>query len=603
LLYPPEIIEEVRSLNDIVEVVGGYVQLRPKSGNHFGLCPFHREKTPSFSVSSDKQMFKCFGCGAGGNVFSFVMQMENFDFLEALKFLADRVHYILPKTADSKAVRNRARIKELLEEINRKAARFFYDGLQAETPDGTAARAYLYTRGVVPKTQVKFGLGLSPPGWDSLFKYLTEQGYKPEDIKTAGLAIENKTGGHYDRFRNRLMFPILDIGGKVVGFGGRQLDGRDEGAKYLNSPETPLFEKGRQLYGLYVARKARSREILLVEGYMDAVSLNQAGFANAVAALGTALTSEHARLLKRVNCESAVLLMDNDEAGERAALHAIPVLLEAGLRVRVLQVPDAKDPDEYINKFGAERFRALIAGAQSHIHFRLGVLKKEYPLYETEQRTAFTQAAAELLSTLSSEIETDVYVQEIAAQTKISAKRIDLEIGKARAGQAAGPGANLSGWRRSAVRTNDSGLQSACKNLIQLLFASSAACRALFEARALHPDEIGDGFYASFLSLALDTAKTGYSLIPADAVSRFETLEEQNKAADVFSRAAVYESDKEIEKALNDMIHKIKDEWFVRKMSAAKDGEGYDIGAINELFEARRTLTGKYVSFANESVQ
>jgi DNA primase len=352
---------------------------------------------------------------------------------------------------------------------------------------------------------------------------------------------------------------------------------------------------------------------------MDAVSLYQAGFPNTAGVLGTALTLEHVRLVKRINAEGVILLLDNDPAGEKAALRAIPLLLDGGLRVKVLQVPDAKDPDEYIQKFGPQAFGMRLAEAQSHMQFRLGLLRREFPGFETEQRTAYTQAAAELLATLSSEIETDIYVQELAAQTKISPQRIDAEINKARAasgggrlpgrlpnrlpGQASGnetgEGMRVLGYRRNFNRTNDTGLQSAFKNLIQLLFASAAACRALEGSKKLTPGEMGDDFYAAFLHLAYETARTGYSLVPADAVSRFETLEEQKRAADVFSKSAVYESESAMEKALNDIIFKIKSDWLIRQMDRAKSGDETDMNAVNTLLEARLNLPKLYITLTD----
>ncbi|MDR1664350.1 MAG: DNA primase [Clostridiales bacterium] len=602
--YPPEVIEEVRALNDIADVVGSYVALKPHGGNLFGLCPFHREKSPSFSVNREKQIFYCFGCNAGGNVLGFIMRYENYDFLEALKFLADRVHYILPQAAaDGAAAKNRARLKETLAEINRSAARFYYDRLQADSPEAANARAYLDGRHVGAKTRVKYGIGLSPPGWDALFKHLTGQGSKPGDIVKAGLALPNKTDGYYDRFRGRLMFPILDLAGKVIGFGGRQLEKDADSAKYLNSPETPLFDKGRQLYGLHLARKARLREVILVEGYMDTIALYQAGFRNAAGVLGTALTPEHTRLLKRVNCESVILLLDSDDAGTNAALRAIPILLEAGIKVRVLQVTgDAKDPDEYLRTYGAERFAALLESAQSHVAFRVGLLRKKYDLKTTEQRVAFTREAASLLSTLTSAIETDAYASEVASQTGISAEAIRAEISKSRAGQALAN--RLSPVRPAGrfgvlERRDEKGVNSARKGVLQLLFAYPAACRAVEGGKALTAEEMGGGVYGQMLSLAFETAKAGRALSPADVINRFETLEEQQLATGVFFRSEKYETLPDAEKALNEMIAVIKRGWYDKLLADAQaSGEGA-LNAVNTLFEAKRNLNSLYITLTD----
>ncbi|MCL2707818.1 MAG: DNA primase [Defluviitaleaceae bacterium] len=600
MLYPNEIIEEVRYLNDIVDVVGGFVALRSRGGRHFGLCPFHREKTPSFSVNPEMQIFKCFGCGAGGNVFSFIMQIENYDFIEALKYLADRVNYALPQNADSRAAKNRARLKETLVEINRSAARFFYDYLRGESPEALYAREYLRGRNVSDATAKKFGLGLAPDGWEILTAHLTSLGHKAGEIQAAGLAVGNKTGGHYDRFRNRLIFPIVDITDKVVGFGGRTPgDKGEDGAKYLNSPETPLFEKGRQLYGLNIARKARASEIILVEGYMDVLGLQQAGFKNAAGALGTALTPDHGRLLKRVNCGSVILIMDSDEAGEKAALRAIPILLDSGLSVKVLQVKDAKDPDEYITKHGPGRFAALLKAAQSHVAFRINIVQKKHPIDTTEGRVAFTKEAAALLSQLPGAIEADAYAAEISAQTGISQTAIRAEIESARQNQAI-PGAFRQISRRTAgLRQNDKGIQNARRGLICLLANDIGACKALDESGNFMPEEMGDPLYESLAGIIIQSARSGKKIAPADLINRFDSFDEQNKTADIFMQSAFYEPGAETEKALNEMAGLLKRAWIDKRISECAGESDESKAKLNSLFEEKRSLPSQIVNFSD----
>lgn len=594
--YPQEIIEEVRSLNDIVDVVGTYVALKSKGGRHFGLCPFHNERTPSFSVSADKQMFHCFGCGAGGNVFSFVMKIENYDFTEALKLLADRVHFILPQPQQTKAARQAYRDKEIMAEMHAKAARFFYDNLQADTPEARAARQYLDKRGVAPKIRVKYGIGLSPPDWDKLFDYLKEQGYEPRLIAAAGLAAtsQKRTDTYYDRFRGRLMFPILEAGGKVIGFGGRVMDGGEP--KYLNSPETPLFNKSRCLYGLNLARKAKASEMILVEGYMDVISLYQAGFYNVAGVLGTALTGEHARLLKRGNCESVLLLLDSDEAGTAAALRAIPALLASGLKVRVLQVTGAKDPDEYIKQYGPVHFGRLLETARSHVAFRVELLRRKYDLSQTEQRVAFTQEAAALLASLSSAIETDAYMKEIAALTGISPDAIRAEVERGRATEEK---VGASGYIRPRSKSGDAGLNGARGGLLQILFSNPAACRALERSGALMPAETGDEVTAKLLTLAFACGRANRTLAAADALTYFDTLEEQQRASELLRGAQFFDSDTEVEKALNEMISVIKRAWIEHRIQTIEARGENSLNAVKTLQEARRNLQKQYITMTD----
>ena len=370
--YSDDIIEEVRQKNDIVDVVSQYVKLTRKGSSYFGLCPFHNEKTPSFSVTPGKQMYYCFGCGAGGNVFNFIMEYENYSFGEALKHLADRAGVELPKIEYSREVREKAEQKAELLEINKQAAQYYY--YQLRTEGGRQGHEYLAGRQLSEETMRKFGLGYSDKFGSGLYKYLKSKGYSDERLRESGLFNVDERHGMYDKFWNRVIFPIMDVNNRVIGFGGRVMgDGKP---KYLNSPETKIFDKSRNLYGLNIARTTRKKYLILCEGYMDVISMHQAGFTNAVASLGTALTSGHASLLKRYTQE-VLLLYDSDEAGIRAALRGIPILREAGVNSRVVDLKPYKDPDEFIKNMGAEAFEERLNQASDSFMFRVSIAESD----------------------------------------------------------------------------------------------------------------------------------------------------------------------------------------------------------------------------------
>ena len=369
MYYSEELIEEVRSRNDIVDVISGYVRLQKKGSSYFGLCPFHNEKSPSFSVSRQKQMYYCFGCGAGGNVFTFLMEYENFSFVEAMKYLADRAGIELPEQEYSKEAKERADLKATILEMNRLAAKYFY--VQLKNERGFHAYRYLKDRQLSDEMILAFGLGYSNPYSDDLYKYLRGKGYSEELIRKAGLINTDERQGVYDKFWNRVMFPIMDVNNRVIGFGGRVMgDGKP---KYLNSPETVVFDKSRNLYGLNRARTSRKPYFLLCEGYMDVISLHQAGFTNAVASLGTALTAGHASLIKRY-VKEVYLTYDSDEAGTRAALRAVPILREAGISAKVVRMDPYKDPDEFIKALGGEEFQKRLDHAENSFMFEIRIL-------------------------------------------------------------------------------------------------------------------------------------------------------------------------------------------------------------------------------------
>ena len=414
MYYPEEVVEEVREKNDIVDVISGYVKLQKKGANYFGLCPFHNEKSPSFSVSPGKQMYYCFGCGAGGNVITFLMEYENYTFPEALKFLADRAGVALPKMEYQKEAREQADLKARLLEVNKLAANYFYH--QLKSPAGQAGYRYLHDkRELKDPTILRFGLGFANKTSAALYRFLKEKGYEDSFLKETGLVTIEERGGR-DKFWNRVMFPIMDIHNRVIGFGGRVMG--DGEPKYLNSPETKIFDKSRNLYGLNYARTSREKYMLVCEGYLDVISLHQAGFTNAVASLGTAFTSQHASVLKRYT-DQVILTYDSDGAGVKAALRAIPILREAGISSKVLNMKPYKDPDEFIKNLGPEAFSERIRQAENSFMFEIRILRQDYSMEDPEQKTRFYQETARKLLRFGEPLERDNYIQAVSSEYMI----------------------------------------------------------------------------------------------------------------------------------------------------------------------------------------
>ena len=374
MIYPEELIEEIRLRNDIVDVVSSYVKLERKGRRYFGLCPFHNEKTPSFSVEPAKQFFYCFGCNKGGTVIQFIMNIEHLDFVEAVKHLAERAGIALPEPEDAGEKEKTYRRKEILN-LNKEAARFYFSVLAGKS--GIAAQSYLKKRGLTEKTICQFGLGLAPASWNELSELLLSKGASQELLISSGLSLKSKNGELYDRFRDRIMFPIFDIRGNIIGFGGRVADKTQP--KYMNSPDTPVYNKSRELYGLNYARQSKSKKLLIVEGYMDVISLHQAGIDYAVASLGTALTQAQAWILKKY-AEEVIIAYDADSAGQAATLRGLEILERAGCSGKVLLIPDGKDPDEYVRNNGPEKFKNLIGGAISLLDYKIRVQKNMHNL-------------------------------------------------------------------------------------------------------------------------------------------------------------------------------------------------------------------------------
>ena len=421
---PERFLDELMARTDIVDLVGESVRLTKKGSSYWGCCPFHSEKTPSFHVVPDRQIYKCFGCGKGGGAINFVMEMENLSFRDAVEVLAKRAGMAMPEMSrQSAGARER---REKLLEINKQAARAFHRWLYA--PQGAAGLDYLRRRGLSKGTLTRFGLGFAPNSWDALINELSKQGYDKRDLLDAGLAVSNKDGRIYDRFRNRVMFPIIDVRGNVIGFGGRVMD--DSTPKYLNSPDTPVYNKSRNLFALNIAKKTKAGRVILTEGYMDTISLHQAGFDSAVASLGTALTEEHAQLLSRY-FKDAIIAYDGDGAGVSAAQRAIPILERAGMKVRVLRMQGAKDPDEFIKAHGPEAFLRLLDRSENQVDYRLAQIQKKFDLEDDAQRVAFLQEAAQLISTLHSAVEREIYGGHAAKTAGVTPETMAQEVNRA----------------------------------------------------------------------------------------------------------------------------------------------------------------------------
>ena len=435
---PEQFIDELVARSEISDVVSSYVTLNKKGSNLWGLCPFHNEKTPSFSVNQDKQIYHCFGCGKGGGVISFIMEIENLSFPDAVRFLAKRAGLEVPDTGSDDAGRKK-RARAL--EANRDAARFYHDYLKG--PGGARVREYIAQRQISPRTATRFGLGAAPDQWDALTKALTAKGYSKMELIDAGLAVAGKNGGIYDKFRARLMLPVIDVRGDVAGFTSRILPG-EEGAKYLNTPETVVFKKGRLIYALNFAKNTKRPNLILVEGNIDVITLHQAGFDNVVATMGTALTEEHARILARYTKE-LVLCYDNDPAGKKSTDRVLGILKNADLNVRVLQLPNAydsegkplkQDPDDFIKRFGAAAFEKCLNGSAGQNDYRLESLLQKHSLADEEGRMAFLREAVETVASLQSPIEREIYGNKAAAAGGISAAAFAQEVERYRKNRA-----------------------------------------------------------------------------------------------------------------------------------------------------------------------
>ena len=438
MYYSDQVIEDVRSANNIVDVISSRVQLQKKGKNFFGLCPFHHEKTPSFSVDPDRQIYYCFSCNKGGNVIGFLMETEKLSFPETMQRLADRAHILLPESSDPAYNKQLAKSKELQKryfEMYTHAASFFSQALLSD--NGKAARDYMQKRSIRNDMVRRFGLGYSYNSWDALCQFLESKGFKADEQLAAGLAIKGKNEGHYDRFRHRIIYPIQDVSGRVLAFGGRAID--DSTPKYLNSPETQFYSKGKNLYGLNLAKSTKEKFMLIVEGYMDLIALSAYGFDNVVAPLGTALTDMQAKLLKRYT-DDVIIAFDADAAGQAAALRGLDILEGQGFRVRVLSIPDGKDPDDFIGAKGAPAFRNLIAEAAPLMDYKIASLRKSVPADAPDSDVRFLKGVVQLLARVKDEVERDVYINRIVSQYHIYENSVRAEIDKALRRDSRAPG-------------------------------------------------------------------------------------------------------------------------------------------------------------------
>lgn len=587
MFYPEDIVEEVRTKNDIVDIVSGYVKLQKKGSNYFGLCPFHNEKSPSFSVSPSKQMYYCFGCGAGGNAITFLMEYENYSFPEALQVLADRAGVELPKEEMTKEARAQADLRATLLEINKLAANYFY--YQLKQPQGKLGYDYLTGRKLSDATILHFGLGFANKTSDDLYRYLKSKGYKDEILKETGLVSIEERGTH-DKFWNRVMFPIMDVNNRVIGFGGRVMG--DGTPKYLNSPETRLFDKSRNLYGLNYARSSRKKYMLICEGYMDVIAMHQAGFTNAVASLGTAFTSQHAMLIKRYT-DQVILTYDSDGAGVKAALRAIPILKEVGISCKVLNMKPYKDPDEFIKNMGAEAFQERIDQAQNSFLFEIEVLKRDYNLEDPEQKTNFYNAVARKLLEFPEALERDNYTQAVAREQFIPYQELKQLV--SRLSSRIVPGAEQTQLReefspRERKKEKEDGTRQSQRLLLTWLIEDPK----LFDKieGIITPDDFREDLYHQVAQMVFDGQARG-DVNPAGILNHFINDEEQYKEVAALFNASLKESlnNEEQKKAFSETVIK------VRKHSLDEASRNAsDIETLQKIIQAQSALKTLHIS-------
>ena len=580
--YSDDIIEEVRMKNDIVDVISQYVKLTRKGSSYFGLCPFHNEKTPSFSVTPSKQMYYCFGCGAGGNVYNFIMEYENYSFGEALSHLAGRAGVELPKIEYSREAREKAEQRAALLEINKLAAQYFYYQLRRES--GKTAYGYLLGRGLSEETIRKFGLGYSDKYSDDLYKYLKSKGYSDDLLRESGLFNVDERRGMYDKFWNRVIFPIMDVNNRVIGFGGRVMgDGKP---KYLNSPETKIFDKSRNLYGLNVARTTRKNYLILCEGYMDVIAMHQAGFTNAVASLGTALTSGHASLVKRYTKE-VLLLYDSDGAGVRATLRAIPILREAGVTSRVVSLKPWKDPDEFIKNEGAEAFEERLNQAMDSFMFRVHIAEQDFAMDAPQGQNQFFERCAEMLLELSDELERNLYIEAIVKEygrygvgTEDIRKRVNTLAMK-------GTPAEKRIQPKSGTPENRK-KESAADKAQKLMLTWLVTYPGIFDQveKYISPSDFVVPLYKEVAQMLFDQHKEGESN-PGKLLNAFTDSEEQREVASLFNATIHLENEGEQQRAFSDALLRIKEESLKEKN---RTWDPADMAGLQELIKAKKEL-------------
>lgn len=577
--YSEDLIEEIRMKNDIVDVISGYVKLQRKGSSYFGLCPFHNEKSPSFSVSPSKQMYYCFGCGAGGNVFTFLMEYENFTFVEALRVLAERAGVELPQLEYSKEAKAQADLKATLLEVNKLAAKYYYYQLRRE--GGVTAMAYLKGRELSDETINQFGLGYSDKFSDDLYRYLKSKNYSDEILRESGLFNVDERRGMYDKFWNRVIFPIMDVNNRVIGFGGRVMG--DAKPKYLNSPETKIFDKSRNLYGLNLARISRKKNLIICEGYMDVIAMHQAGFNNAVASLGTALTSQQASLLKRYTDE-VLIIYDSDEAGTKAALRAIPMLKTAGLSTKVINLKPYKDPDEFIKNLGKEAFQERLEHGMNSFLFELKALEGNYDMEDPQGKTDFYKETARKLLRFEDELERGNYIQAVAATYGISTEDLRKMVNRL-ALRGAGipePVKPKSGLNRT--REKQDGFEMSQRLMLTWMTSYPELFGEI--AKYISPEDFTKPLYHTVAKMLFEQYETG-QLNPARLLNYFTDNEEQKEVAAVFNATIPLETDEERKKALLDVVCRMKEDSIAHRTASL---EPTDMQGLMKLMQSKKEL-------------
>lgn len=592
MYYPEELVEEIRSKSDIVSVIGSYIKLQKKGANYMACCPFHNEKTPSFSVSQQKQMYHCFGCGAGGNVFTFLMQYENYSFVEALRTLADRAGVSLPEIEYSEEAKRASDLKGRLLAVNKDAAKYYFYQLKSER--GKAALDYLKKRSLASETIQKFGLGYSTKYADDLYKYLKRLGYDDELLGQSGLITMEEAKGAYDKFWNRVMFPIMDINNKVIAFGGRVMG--QGSPKYLNSPETPIFEKSRNLYGLNLARGSRKNCFLLCEGYMDVISLHQAGFPNAVASLGTSLTTQHARIMARY-VKEVLITYDSDGAGVKAALRAIPILKDAGITAKIVDMKPYKDPDEFIKALGAEEYQKRMDGAKNSFFFEIEVLERNYDLNDPEQKTRFYNEMAKQLLQFPEELERGNYTEALAEKYKINYDSLRKLVNRY--------GAQLEPIQAAQTVLRDKEYKKKKEPEEWLLRSQRLLLTRLVDEPEtfgrvkgiISPQDFTEGLYRSVAEMVFEEYEKSGAVNPAKIINRFEGKEQQVKAAELFSTQILAPMDEaQRRREFADTVVRVKQSSLDAQYKKAVEQD--DINAMNIIMEKQKGL-GKLHSSLN----
>ncbi len=561
MFYSDELIEEVRTRNPIVDVIGSYVHLQKKGANYFGLCPFHNEKSPSFSVSPARGMYHCFGCGVGGNVITFVMEYENYSFQEAMKMLADRAGITLPEQEYTAEMRRDRDTRSQLLAVHKEAATFYFRMLRTE--QGKPGLTYLRRRGVSDEMIRAFGLGYAGTHPSALYRYLKEQGFPDQQLRDSGL-FRFSEKGVTDRFWNRVMFPIMDANSRVIAFGGRVMG--DGEPKYLNSPETKIFDKSRNLYGLNIARKSRKGFFLICEGYMDVIAMHQAGFKNAVASLGTAFTVQHGMIMKRYTDE-VILCYDNDGAGRKAALRAIPILREAGLRVKVLTMEPWKDPDEFIKNLGAEEFQRRIDQAKNSFLFEISVLRQDYDFNDPEDKSRFFNSAAERLAEFTDEIERNSYTEAIAVTYGIDYQVLRGKVNLLGNSRTSMPSRETPGdpKRASGRRERDSGSRAAEKLVLTVLSERPEFAQGL----EISPEDFSDPLMKDLSEILLRENRSG-TVNPGAILNRYIDSENYSEVAALMSSGLSDSlSEQELSQAFSEAVKRIRRESVDRRIAAA----------------------------------